>query len=91
MKIFLLQIHLKLFDEFSGKLDYMGVQPIKKFFVTAKHRKLRLTFAKSVLNKLEMYWNNVLFADESKFNIFVFDGKITVWRRKNEELHSKNL
>ena len=44
-----------------------------------------------MINKSEMVWNNVLFADESKFNIFVFDGKITVSRRKNEELHSKNL
>jgi len=63
----------------------------KNFFVTEKNRKLRLSFTKSMINTLETYWNNVLFADESKFNIFGSDGRITVWRRKNEELHSKNL
>ncbi|GBO27609.1 Transposable element Tc1 transposase [Araneus ventricosus] len=44
-----------------------------------------------MLNKPETYWNNVLFADESKFNIFGSDGRIMVWRRRNEELNPKNL
>ncbi|GBN20746.1 hypothetical protein AVEN_113900-1 [Araneus ventricosus] len=44
-----------------------------------------------MLNKAETYCNNVLFADESKFNIFGSDGRIMVWRRKNEELNRKNL
>ncbi|GBM91286.1 Transposable element Tc1 transposase [Araneus ventricosus] len=63
----------------------------RKFFVSAKNRKLRLSFAKSMVNKPETYWNNVLFADEIKFNIFGFDGRIKVWRRRNEELNLKNL
>ncbi|GBN67072.1 Transposable element Tc1 transposase [Araneus ventricosus] len=44
-----------------------------------------------MLNKPETYRNNVLFADESKFNIFGSDRRIMVWRRKNEELNPKNL
>ncbi|GBO11977.1 hypothetical protein AVEN_225460-1 [Araneus ventricosus] len=44
-----------------------------------------------MLNKPETYWNNVLFADESKFNIFGSDRRIMVWRRKNEELNPENL
>ncbi|GBO01522.1 hypothetical protein AVEN_84625-1, partial [Araneus ventricosus] len=44
-----------------------------------------------MLNKPETYWNNALFADESKFNIFGSDRRIMVWRRKNEELNPKNL
>ncbi|GBM94156.1 Transposable element Tc1 transposase [Araneus ventricosus] len=44
-----------------------------------------------MLNKPETYWNNVLFADESKLNIFGSDGRILVWRRKNEELNPKNF
>ncbi|GBL65606.1 hypothetical protein AVEN_220932-1, partial [Araneus ventricosus] len=63
----------------------------RKFFVSAKNRKLRLSFTKSMLNKPETYWNNVLFVDESKFYIFGSDGRIMVWRRKNEELNPKNL
>ncbi|GBN11025.1 hypothetical protein AVEN_17604-1 [Araneus ventricosus] len=44
-----------------------------------------------MLNKPETYWNNGLFADESKFNILGSDGRIMVWRRKNEEINPKNL
>ncbi len=44
-----------------------------------------------MINKPQTYWNNVLFAGESKFNIFGSDGRITVSRRKNEELNPKNL
>ena len=68
-----------------------GCSARKKNFVSAKNRKLRLSFTKLMINKPKKYWNNVLFADESKFNIFGSGGRITVWRRKIEELHSKNL
>ena len=44
-----------------------------------------------MINKPETSWNKVLFADESKFDIFGSDGRIIVSRRNNEELHSKNL
>ena len=54
---FLLKFHLKLFDEFSEKLDYMGVTPVTFFFVRAKNKKLRLSFAKSMINKHETYRN----------------------------------
>ena len=68
-----------------------GCSAFKKFFVSVKKRKFRLSFAKSMINKSKTYWNNVLFADKSKFNIFGPNDRITVCRRKNEELHSKNL
>ena len=69
----------------------MGVLPVKKNFVSAKNRKLRLSFTKLMINKPKKYWNNVLFADENQFKIFGFDGRITVWKSKNEKLHSKNI
>ncbi|GBO38029.1 hypothetical protein AVEN_145016-1 [Araneus ventricosus] len=53
----------------------------RNFFVSAKNRKLMLSFAKSMLSKPETYWNNVLIADKGKYNIFGSDGRIMVWRR----------
>ena len=38
-----------------------------------------------------MFWNNVLFAEKSKFNIFGSDGCTIVWRRRNEQLSFTNL
>ena len=82
MKGFLLKFHLKLFDEFSEKLDYMSTLTVKFFFVNEKNRKLKLSFAKLMTNNPETYWNNVVFAHENKFNIFGSDGRITAWRKK---------
>ena len=35
------------------------------------------------------FWNNVIWLDEIKSNLFGSDGKIVVWRTKKEELHPK--
>ena len=50
----------------------------RKVSVSAKNIKFRLLFAKSMINKLETYWNIGLFADESKFSILVSGGRIIV-------------
>ena len=47
----------------------------------------------NVLNTLEYIvkslWINVIWSDESKFNLFGSDGKIMVWRTTNEDLDPK--
>lgn len=37
------------------------------------------------------FWNKVLFTDESKFNIFQYDGRIGVWRVANTKLEKINI
>ncbi|GBM41057.1 hypothetical protein AVEN_274281-1 [Araneus ventricosus] len=69
----------------------MGVLPVENFLLVRKTESLDFPPRTSMLNKPETFWNNVLFADESKFNIFGSDRRIMVWRRKNEELNRKNL
>lgn len=50
-----------------------------------------MDFARQHLDKDFNFWKQVIFTDESKFNIFHSDGKITVWRRPNEEFKVQNL
>lgn len=38
-----------------------------------------------------MFWDTVIFADESKFNLFECDGRGYVWRKPNTELQPQNL
>ncbi|GBO06481.1 Transposable element Tc1 transposase [Araneus ventricosus] len=61
----------------------------RKCFVNEGIRKVRMDFAKSMLDI--SFWESVIFVDESKFNIFGSDGRIGVWRKPNEELNPKNL
>ncbi|GBN76685.1 hypothetical protein AVEN_61360-1 [Araneus ventricosus] len=63
----------------------------RNFFVNERTRKLRLDLAKFMVDKDISFWESVIFVDESKFNIFVSDGRITVWGKPNEELNPKNF
>lgn len=70
---------------------YNGRVARKKPYVSAVNKKKRVAFAKDYVNKPNSFWNQVIFSDESKFNLFGSDGRQIVWRKKNTELQPKNL
>lgn len=51
----------------------------KEPFVSKKIQVSRLNFAKEHISKSANFWNNVIFADKSKFNIFGSAGMTNVW------------
>ena len=53
---------------------YNGRLARTKFWVNTVNRKKKFDFANTHQMKLD-FWNNVLFTDESKFNIFGSDGR----------------
>ena len=59
----------------------------KRSYVTMKNRKKRIIYAKEMLEKPAEFRNTVVWSDESKFNLFGSDGKIMVWRSRNEEFN----
>jgi hypothetical protein len=63
----------------------------KKPFINAVNRRKRLDFAKANINKTMDFWENIIFSDESKFNIFGSDGRKFVWKKCNAELDKQNL
>ncbi|XP_017754886.1 PREDICTED: uncharacterized protein LOC108547048 [Eufriesea mexicana] len=62
----------------------------KKPFINEAKRKKRVFFAREFISKEESWWDNVTFADESKFNIHNSDGRRMVWRKANKEFHHRN-
>lgn len=54
--------------------DFNGRVARRKPFLSKKHQESRLTFARDHVSKDADFWNTVIFADESKFNIFRSDG-----------------
>lgn len=70
---------------------YRGCVARKKPFISAKNKKKRLEYAQKYVVKPEEFWQNVIFTDESKFNIFGSDGQVRVWRKPNTELDPQNL
>ena len=61
----------------------------KKPYVNKVNLGKRLEYAKTYREKPLGYWNNVLWTDESKFNLFGSDGKVMVWQTPKEELETK--
>ncbi|KAK3568518.1 hypothetical protein QTP86_008629 [Hemibagrus guttatus] len=54
------------------------------------HVRARLKFAREHLDDPEEDWENVIWSDETKIELFGKNPTCRVWRRKNAELHPKN-
>ncbi len=54
------------------------------------HVQAHLKFAREHLDDPEEDWENVIWSDETKIELFGKNSTCPVWRRKNAELHPKN-
>ncbi|CAJ0946106.1 unnamed protein product, partial [Ranitomeya imitator] len=54
------------------------------------HVQARLKFAREHLDDPEEFWENVLWSDETKLELFGRNTTCRVWRKKNTELHPSN-
>lgn len=71
------------------KYGYKSCSRRKKPHISKKNRVDRVNFAKKYLDEPPEFWEKVLFTDESKFNIFGWDGRIRVWRKPQDGLNPK--
>lgn len=65
--------------------------PRKKPLLTRKHREARLKYAKTNIEKPQDFWNNVLWTDETKIELFGHMDSRYVWRTPNTAYEEKNL
>ncbi|KAE9187998.1 hypothetical protein PF005_g20235 [Phytophthora fragariae] len=56
----------------------------KKPFLSAKHRRQRLKYAKCFDNMQPEWWSRVLFSDEASVELHGTSGRVSVWRRPHE-------
>ena len=61
----------------------------KKTYVNKVNSGKRIAFAKTYREKPLGFWDNILWSDENKFNLFRSDGKVMVWRMAKEEFDRK--
>ena len=84
-------VHAECVRRVLRAAGYNSRIPRKKPFISSKNMDKRLKYALEHKDKSIDFWENVLFTDESKFNIFGYDGKQKVWRKKCQEMETKNL
>ncbi|GFX29106.1 transposable element Tc1 transposase [Trichonephila clavipes] len=65
------------------KAGYHGRNMRRKPFVSKVNRKKRIDFAKENEKQDRIFWNSVIFSNESKLNIHGSDGHQKVWRKAN--------
>lgn len=61
-------------------------RPYTGQILTRHHRAIRLQWAQRHLRFTQRQWNSVIFSDESRFNVSHADGRVRVYRRRNERL-----
>ena len=59
-------------------------RPYRGLILTPQHRRLRLQWARRHLRWTRAAWATVLFTDESRFNVYENDGRMRVFRVRNE-------
>ena len=59
--------------------------------LTRRHRQARLNWTRIHRRWTQRQWNNVLFTDESRFNLEHSDGRQRVWRRPGERYDEQTL
>ena len=58
--------------------------PARKPFISERNRRKRLDFFSAFANWEIDKWKNVIWTDECKFKLYHSDGRVRVWRQKNE-------
>lgn len=67
------------------KGDYSERVARRQPFVNEANRKKKVNYAREFVLKEDTWRNDVIFSDESTFNIFSSDGRRIIWRKKNKE------
>ncbi|CAF1153117.1 unnamed protein product [Didymodactylos carnosus] len=71
------------------EIGFYGRTARKKPYVNRGSRFKRIKYARRMLKQAFGYWNNVLWSDESQFNLFGSDGKVMVWTTPKEAFDPK--
>ena len=64
---------------------YVGIS------LTLRHRETRRQWARVHQGWTRRQWRNVLFPDESRFNVSFADSRVRTWRRRGERLNQDNV
>lgn len=75
----------------NNKNNVFAYSPIKRPLLSLKAINLRMELAKNYMFMHEEDIKTIIFSDESKFNLFYSDGKVSVWREPGKGLELKNL
>ena len=86
-----MRVHANTLRKVIMSLGFHNRIAVKKPYLSLKHKVDRLAFAKAHQNWMESDWCNIMWTDESSFEIGKYSRQVTVWRRPNERYFSDCL
>ncbi len=66
------------------QMDYSNRRPHRVPLLSAKNRKRRIQFAQAHQNWTIEDWKNVVWSDESRFLLWLSDGRVRIWCKEHE-------
>lgn len=49
------------------------------------------TFSKEFISKAQLWWNDMIFVDESQFYVYTYNGRKLMWYKGNQQLQINNI
>ena len=83
-------LHVTKISSILHMYGLWGRMARRKPFLTKKNIQARLEFGKTKIKSPKSMWENVLWSDETKVELFGHNSKRYVWRKNNNALHPKN-
>lgn len=84
-------VHSSTIRRTMAQNGYHGCKPRRKPLLSKKNVSARLKYAQDHMDKPQAFWDNVLWTDESKIELFSYNHQRYVWRKKNTAFEHKNL
>jgi hypothetical protein len=81
----------KTVGNFLNSHNYHGRRPRHKPLLKKVHKQKRLEFAREHINKPLAFFNNILWSDETKVELFRNTGPQFIWREEGKALEEKSL
>ena len=78
------QVSSKTVARTLHSLGFRARKACRKAMISKKNLKKRLEFYNKYKHWSSVDWNNVIFSEESKFNLVYNDGRVRVWRQPGE-------
>lgn len=82
-----INIHPQTLIKYAAMNGFASYSPAYVPKLTPNHMKKRLLWAKDKVNWTPEQWRNVIWSDESKFNVQGSDGRVRVIRKEGERYH----
>ena len=84
-------VHASTIRKRLGKNGLHGRVPRRKPLLSKKNIKARLNFSTTHLDDPQDFWDNILWTDETKVELFGRCVSKYIWRRRNTAFHKKNI